>query len=113
MQVFVPKACLLCGQLPEQICTPPPTRQVGHHRARNRTCLIYSIKEYGSKTANLSETFVFQSIDWKEICHTSVFDAISREKIREQFDVNLFGLMDVTRALLPHFRRNKAVERTN
>lgn len=37
-----------------------------------------------------------------------VFEAIPREKIQEQFDVNLFGVMDVTRALLPHFRRNKA-----
>jgi NAD(P)-dependent dehydrogenase (short-subunit alcohol dehydrogenase family) len=37
-----------------------------------------------------------------------VFEAIPREKIQEQFDVNLFGLMDVTRALLPHFRAHKA-----
>ncbi len=37
-----------------------------------------------------------------------VFEAISREKIQEQFDVNLFGVMDVTRALLPHFRRNNS-----
>ena len=36
-----------------------------------------------------------------------VFEAISREKIQEQFDANVFGVMDVTRALLPHFRRNK------
>jgi NAD(P)-dependent dehydrogenase (short-subunit alcohol dehydrogenase family) len=37
-----------------------------------------------------------------------VFESISREKIQQQFDVNLFGVMEVTRALLPHFRRNKA-----
>jgi NAD(P)-dependent dehydrogenase (short-subunit alcohol dehydrogenase family) len=36
-----------------------------------------------------------------------VFEANTPEKIREQFDVNLFGVMDVTRAVLPHFRRNK------
>lgn len=36
-----------------------------------------------------------------------LFEATSRDKIREQFDVNLFGLMDVTRAVLPHFRSNK------
>ena len=36
-----------------------------------------------------------------------VFEATSREKIREQFDVNVFGVMDVTRAILPHFRKNK------
>jgi NAD(P)-dependent dehydrogenase (short-subunit alcohol dehydrogenase family) len=33
-----------------------------------------------------------------------VFEAMSPEKIREQFDVNVFGLMNVTRAVLPHFR---------
>ena len=37
-----------------------------------------------------------------------VFESIPRAKIQEQFDVNLFGVMDVTRAVLPHFRRNKA-----
>ena len=37
-----------------------------------------------------------------------LFEATSREKIQEQFDVNLFGLMDVTRALLPHFRANRS-----
>ncbi|KAF8074158.1 short-chain alcohol dehydrogenase [Lyophyllum atratum] len=33
-----------------------------------------------------------------------IFESISREQVQEQFDVNLFGLMDVTRAMLPHFR---------
>jgi NAD(P)-dependent dehydrogenase (short-subunit alcohol dehydrogenase family) len=36
-----------------------------------------------------------------------VFESISREKIQEQFDVNVFGVMEVTRAVLPHFRKNK------
>ncbi|KAJ7480020.1 short-chain alcohol dehydrogenase [Mycena galericulata] len=35
-----------------------------------------------------------------------LFEAIPREKVQEQFDVNLFGLMDVTRAILPYFRAN-------
>jgi NAD(P)-dependent dehydrogenase (short-subunit alcohol dehydrogenase family) len=37
-----------------------------------------------------------------------VFETISREKIQEQFDVNVFGVMDVTRVILPHFRKNKS-----
>lgn len=37
-----------------------------------------------------------------------VFETTSLEKIKEQFDVNVFGVMDVTRAVLPHFRGNKA-----
>lgn len=37
-----------------------------------------------------------------------VFESIPDERIRQQFDVNLFGVMDVSRSLLPHFRQNKA-----
>ncbi|MCU1758571.1 SDR family oxidoreductase [Pseudomonas sp. 14P_8.1_Bac3] len=37
-----------------------------------------------------------------------VFEGTSPEKIREQFDVNVFGVMDVTRAILPHFRARQA-----
>ena len=37
-----------------------------------------------------------------------VFESTPREKLQEQFDVNVFGVMDVTRALLPHFRKHGA-----
>ncbi len=36
------------------------------------------------------------------------FEAATDEQIRYQFDVNVFGLMAVTKAFLPHFRANKA-----
>ena len=36
-----------------------------------------------------------------------IFEAVSPEKIREQFEVNVFGLMETSRAILPHFRRRK------
>jgi len=36
-----------------------------------------------------------------------VFEAIPREKVHEEFDVTVFGVMEVTRAILPHFRKNK------
>lgn len=36
-----------------------------------------------------------------------IFEATSRDKIQEQFDVNVFGVMDVVRAILPHFRHNR------
>ncbi|KAJ6511998.1 short-chain dehydrogenase [Mycena vitilis] len=35
-----------------------------------------------------------------------LFEAIPHETVQEQFDVNLFGLMEITRAILPHFRAN-------
>ena len=34
-------------------------------------------------------------------------EATQTEKIRKQFDVNVIGLLDVTKAILPHFRQNK------
>lgn len=37
-----------------------------------------------------------------------LFEAITPEKIQAQFDTNVFGVMNVTRAILPHFRSNKA-----
>ena len=37
-----------------------------------------------------------------------IFEATPQEKVREQFDVNVFGVMEVTRAILPHFRARKS-----
>lgn len=34
-------------------------------------------------------------------------ESFSREKITRQFNTNVIGLLDVTKALLPHFRQNK------
>ncbi len=36
-----------------------------------------------------------------------LFEALTNEQIEEQFRVNVFGTMKVTRAILPHFRKNK------
>ncbi len=35
------------------------------------------------------------------------FESAKRESVARQFDVNVFGLFDVTRAVLPHFRENR------
>jgi len=35
-------------------------------------------------------------------------ESFTREKIIRQFNTNVIGLLDVTRALLPHFRKNKS-----
>jgi NAD(P)-dependent dehydrogenase (short-subunit alcohol dehydrogenase family) len=37
-----------------------------------------------------------------------IFEAASAEQIKRQFDTNVFGVMNVTRAILPHFRSRKA-----
>lgn len=35
------------------------------------------------------------------------FELATAEQIRAQFDVNVFGVMNLTKAILPHFRENK------
>jgi NADP-dependent 3-hydroxy acid dehydrogenase YdfG len=35
-------------------------------------------------------------------------ESFSREQIIRQFNTNVIGLLDVTKALLPHFRENKS-----
>lgn len=37
-----------------------------------------------------------------------VFEGTSPEKVRDQFEVNVFGLMETTRTILPHFRANRS-----
>lgn len=36
------------------------------------------------------------------------FEAASEEELRKQFDVNVFGVMAVTQAILPHFREHRS-----
>lgn len=36
-----------------------------------------------------------------------IFEAFTPEQIHRQFDTNVFGLMNVTAQVLPHFRKNK------
>ncbi|MHA4327749.1 SDR family oxidoreductase [Bacillus cereus] len=36
-----------------------------------------------------------------------IFESATDEQIRRQFDVNVFGLMKMTKAMLPHLRANK------
>jgi NAD(P)-dependent dehydrogenase (short-subunit alcohol dehydrogenase family) len=39
---------------------------------------------------------------------TGSFESMTLERIRRQFETNVFGLMEVTRRILPHFRAHKA-----
>ncbi|MDM1362643.1 SDR family oxidoreductase [Myroides marinus] len=36
-----------------------------------------------------------------------LFEAVTADKIQEQFDVNVFGVMNVTRAILPYLRKQQ------
>ncbi|QNN44768.1 SDR family oxidoreductase [Pedobacter roseus] len=37
-----------------------------------------------------------------------IFEATPEEQVRTQFDINVFGVMDTIRAILPHFREKKS-----
>lgn len=37
-----------------------------------------------------------------------IFEGVSRAAIQQQYNVNVFGAMDVVRAILPHFRAHRA-----
>ncbi|TGN17269.1 SDR family oxidoreductase [Leptospira idonii] len=39
---------------------------------------------------------------------TGPFEGATPEQIQRQYDTNVFGLMSVTREILPHFRKNKS-----
>ena len=39
---------------------------------------------------------------------TGIFEAATTEQLQHQYDVNVFGVMNVVRAILPHFRNNKS-----
>lgn len=36
-----------------------------------------------------------------------IFEATSKENVKRQFEINVFGVMDTIRAILPHFREKK------
>ena len=36
------------------------------------------------------------------------FEAVTESQVRDQFETNVFGVMNITRAILPHFRMNHA-----
>lgn len=36
-----------------------------------------------------------------------IFEAIPKEQVKTQFEINVFGVMNTIRAILPHFRENK------
>ncbi|KQS76389.1 SDR family oxidoreductase [Rhizobium sp. Leaf383] len=39
---------------------------------------------------------------------SGIFEGTPREKVRDQFEVNVFGVMDVIRETLPYFRKNRS-----
>src|ERR1700754_3363976 len=83
------------GQLPNMLVTKLEVTDP----ASIKTAIEKGIAQFGQIDALVNNAGYGQQ---------GLFEAISTAEIQAQFDVNVFGLMHVTRAILPHFRANKA-----
>ncbi|WP_448536851.1 SDR family oxidoreductase [Sphingobium yanoikuyae] len=64
-----------------------------------RDAVATAICEYGTIDAVINNAGVAEF---------GVFEAISPERVRTSFEVNVYGVMNVMRAAVPHFRNRKA-----
>jgi NAD(P)-dependent dehydrogenase (short-subunit alcohol dehydrogenase family) len=78
----------------------------------NLRCLRLDVLDETSIREAITETiFVFGSVD--VIVNNAgygvigPFEATTQEQIKRQFDTNVFGVMNVTRAILPYFRERR------
>lgn len=78
----------------------------------NVACIRLDVTDSASIKQGIQETIArFQSID--AIVNNAgyglvgPFEASTPEQIRRQFDTNVFGLIEVVREILPHFRERK------
>ena len=79
----------------------------------NITCLPLDVTDVASIENTVQKTISkFGKIDVlfnnAGYALAGAFEAVSESQIRKQFETNVFGVMKVTRAILPHFRMNRA-----
>lgn len=90
-----------------------PELETELNQLENVTCIPLDVLDSKSIDRAIQETITtFGSID--VVVNNAgygligPFEATSDEQIRKQFDTNVYGLMNVTRAILPHFRERKS-----
>jgi NADP-dependent 3-hydroxy acid dehydrogenase YdfG len=71
---------------------------------------VTSIDSVNIALGNVLKTFVKIDVLFNNAGYALAgpFEAISDKDLRKQFETNLFGVMNVTRAVLPHFREQKS-----
>ncbi len=86
-----------------------PEKATDLSKLTNILCIRLDVTEPSSIRQAIEETILrFGSIDVllnnAGYAAVGAFEASKPEQIKRQFDTNVFGLMEVTRAILPHFR---------
>jgi len=90
-----------------------PELETELHLLPNVICPQLDVNDNASIARAISETLIhFGQID--TIVNNAgygligAFETLSETQIRRQFDTNVFGLMEVCRAILPHFRAQRS-----
>lgn len=90
-----------------------PAKETALHRLPNVICPALDVTDEASIRAAIDETLKkFGAIDVlvnnAGYGLTGPFESVSEEQIKRQFETNVFGLMRVTRVLLPYFRERRS-----
>lgn len=86
-----------------------PGRSTGFELMKNTK--LYRLDVSDSTTINETISMVIKDFGGIDVLFNNagyalngIFEAMTEPQIRKQFDTNVFGLMNVTRAILPYFR---------
>jgi len=90
-----------------------PEKETELTELENIRCIRLDVTDESSIKAAIDETIVaFGGIDVviNNAGYGSIgpFEAASNQQIQQQFDTNVFGIMNVTRAILPYFRSKRS-----
>lgn len=90
-----------------------PEAEIELNKLENVKCIKLDVCDFDSAKSAVDNTIeAFGRIDVvvnnAGVYAIGPFEAATTEQIKRQFDTNLFGVMNVIKAALPHFRKNKA-----
>jgi NADP-dependent 3-hydroxy acid dehydrogenase YdfG len=90
-----------------------PKAETKLNQLENVKCFKLDVCDFSSAKSAIADTIQeFGRIDVvvnnAGVYAIGPFEAATAEQIKRQFDTNLFGVMNVIKAALPHFRNNKA-----
>ena len=104
-EIFAAKGWNVCATMPEiasdESLKQIPNVLVARLDVRDETSIAEAVSQCKEKFGRIDT--LLSNAGYGQY---GVFEGISKEKIQAQFDVNVFGAMNVLRAVLPEFRAN-------